>query len=61
MQTSSIKGKSITIFEALKELVTDSKNFGIRGIFIGQGIGIIKAIISLSMFHEGRFFFNKLF
>jgi hypothetical protein len=54
MQTASIKGKSISVVDAVKELVTDTKTFGLRGMFRGQGIGIVKAIISLSMFHEGR-------
>jgi hypothetical protein len=56
MQTSSMKNKGITLTEALKELVTDSKNFGLKGAFRGQGIGMVKAIISLSLFHEGRMF-----
>ena len=40
MQTSSIKGKSITLGEALKEMVKDMRAFGLRGIFRGQGIGM---------------------
>jgi hypothetical protein len=36
MQTSSIKGKSITLLEACKEIATDSKTYGLRGIFRGQ-------------------------
>jgi len=54
MQTSSIKGKSITVREAVGEVIRDSKEFGLRGVFRGQGIGIAKAVISLSMFHQGR-------
>jgi len=54
MQTSSIKGKSISVTEAIGEVVRDSKEFGLRGVFRGQGIGIAKAVISLSMFHQGR-------
>jgi len=54
MQTSSIHGKPISVTDAVKEVVADSKKFGIQGIFRGQGIGIIKAVISLTMFHEGR-------
>jgi len=54
MQTSSIQGKSITVTEAVKEVVRDSREFGLRGVFRGQGIGIAKAVISLSMFHQGR-------
>ena len=61
MQTSSIKGKSISVMAAMSEVIQDSKKFGIRGIFRGQGIGIFKAIISLSLFHEGRLFLSKQF
>jgi hypothetical protein len=61
MQTSSIKGKSISAINAIKEVVIDSKNYGIRGIFRGQGIGMCKAIISLTMFHEGRIFLTDYF
>lgn len=60
MQTSSIKKKGITLTEALKELFSDSKNFGLKGAFRGQGIGMIKANISLSLFHEGRMFSQKM-
>lgn len=54
MQTSSIQGKSISISSAIKEVVADSRKFGLRGVFRGQGLGIAKAILSLTMFHEGR-------
>lgn len=53
-QTSSIQGKAIGPIDAVRELMKDSKAFGIRGALRGQGIGIGKAIISLSLFHEGR-------
>lgn len=56
MQTSRIDGKAIGVVEACKEVVTDSKTFGLRGVFRGQGIGIGKAILSLTMFHQGRIF-----
>lgn len=54
MQTSSIQGKSISVVEACKEVANDSAKFGLRGVFRGQGIGIAKAVISLTLFHEGR-------
>ena len=56
MQTSSIDSKRISIVEALGEVARDSKKFGLKGIFRGQGIGIAKAIVSLTTFHEGRLF-----
>ena len=61
MQTSSIKGNPISLTSAVKEMVTDSKTFGLRGMFRGQGIGITKAIISLTMFHQGRIFLTEGF
>lgn len=61
MQTSSIQGKSITVIEALQEVARDSAKFGLRGVFRGQGIGIVKAIISLTLFHEGRMFLQDAF
>jgi hypothetical protein len=54
MQTNPINNKSIKLIDALKELKNDSQKFGLRGMFRGQGIGIVKAVISLSLFHEGR-------
>merc|ERR1719353_187508 len=61
MQTNSIKGGSISIFEALKEMGADMSKFGLAGVFRGQGIGIFKAIISLTLFHEGRIFLGDQF
>lgn len=61
MQTNSISGKAISVAEACKEVVRDSAKFGLRGIFRGQGIGIAKAIISLTLFHEGRMFLQDVF
>merc|ERR1711897_74903 len=43
MQTNSIKGKSIPVTEAIKEMARDMSSFG-----------IMKAVISLTLFHEGR-------
>ncbi len=60
MQTTSIKGTSISLNQAIKELITDSKNYGLRGMFRGQGIGIAKAVLSLTMFHEGRMFMESI-
>jgi len=54
MQTSSIKGKSINLGEALKELSLDIKLNGISGLLRGQGLGMTKAVISLTSFHLGR-------
>jgi len=61
MQTSSIEGKSISTVNAVKEMMADSAKFGLRGIFRGQGIGMVKAVISLTLFHEGRMFLQDSF
>lgn len=61
MQTSAIDKKSISVGEAMKEVIKDSKKFGLRGVFRGQGIGIMKAVISLTMFHQGRIYLTEHF
>ena len=61
MQTNSIKGKSIGLGDALREFAADTKKFGMRGLFRGQSIGIAKAILSLTMFHEGRLYLMRHF
>lgn len=61
MQTNSIDGKCIGVTQAVKEVARDSAKFGLRGVFRGQGIGIAKAIISLSLFHEGRLWMQDAF
>merc|ERR1712218_1176 len=40
MQTSSIKDKPITLTQAVREVIKDSRTFGLRGIFRGQGVGM---------------------
>lgn len=59
MQTNSIKGKKIGVVEACKELSKDMTQFGMKGVFRGQGLGMAKAIVSLSLFHEGRLFLTE--
>jgi hypothetical protein len=59
MQTNSIKGKKISVSEACGEIARDTAKFGMRGMFRGQGLGIGKAIVSLSLFHEGRLFLTN--
>ena len=39
----------------------DSPVDSCTGIFRGQGIGIAKAIVSLTLFHEGRIFITNQF
>jgi len=59
MQTNAIKGRSIGFMEACGEIGADMTKFGLRGVFRGQGIGIAKAIVSLTLFHEGRMFIGR--
>merc|ERR1711956_195564 len=44
----------ISTMEAVGEMAADMSKFGLAGVFRGQGIGIAKAIVSLTLFHEGR-------
>lgn len=60
MQTNSIHSPPVTLKEALDELNKDRKTFGLRGFFRGQGIGVAKAIVSLTLFHEGRMLMEHL-
>jgi hypothetical protein len=59
MQTNSISGKQIGIVDACKELSKDMAQNGMKGVFRGQGIGLAKAIVSLTLFHEGRLFLTR--
>ena len=52
MQTSSINKKLISFTEAVKEVAQDTRKFGLPGMFRGQGIGMVKAILSLTLFHQ---------
>jgi len=61
MQTSKIDGKAIGVIEACQEVITDSKQFGLRGVFRGQGLGIAKGILSLTAFHQGRIWLMEAF
>ena len=61
MQTQNINSKKVTFSEAIKEIINDSKQFGLRGMFRGQGIGIVKGIISLTTFHQGRIWMETFF
>jgi hypothetical protein len=61
MQTSRIDQKSIGVLAAGKEMYYDGKLFGLRGVFRGQGLGIVKAVLSLTMFHEGRIWCQEFF
>ena len=61
MQTNSLTGKSISTVEAVKEMFADMTKFGLAGVFRGQGIGIAKAIVSLTLFHEGRIWIGNQF
>ena len=51
----------VSIAYSIKEMFADMAKFGLAGVFRGQGIGIFKAIISLSLFHEGRLFITDQF
>ena len=48
MQTSLISGKRISVVEACQELAKDMSQNGMKGVFRGQGLGMVKAIVSLT-------------
>ena len=60
-ELSAVARESIGAVAAVKELGADMAKFGLSGIFRGQGIGIAKAIVSLTLFHEGRIFITNQF
>ena len=53
--------KNIYLPSIVKEMAADMAEFGLRGVFRGQAIGIGKAVVSLSLFHEGRMFLARQF
>lgn len=59
-QTASLTGKSIRATDAIKELMKDTQEFGLRGMFRGNALGIGKAILSLWSFHEARLYFTRV-
>jgi hypothetical protein len=59
MQTTPINKKQIGFLEACKELSYDMAQNGMKGVFRGQGIGMVKGVLSLTLFHEGRLFLMK--
>lgn len=61
VQASDIRGDRVRVSSALRELAMDSKAFGLRGLLRGNGLGIVKGIVSLSLFHEGRLAFEDGF
>ena len=54
MQTASPNKAPISVRTAIGELLQDTKQNGVRGLFRGQGLGTLKAIVSLTLFHQGR-------
>jgi hypothetical protein len=54
LQTHAIQGKPLSVGDALRELARDARVNGLAGAFRGQSVGIAKAVLSLTLFHEGR-------
>ena len=54
MQTTKFGEPKKGLLAASREIAMDWKSFGLRGIFRGQGIGMAKAVMSLTLFHLGR-------
>jgi hypothetical protein len=60
MQTKSAALTPISLRDTIRLIFDDSRTFGIRGLFRGNGIGILKAIIALTSFHEGRMIYLQM-
>ena len=54
LMSHPISEKRMTLQTAMKEYSADIKEFGIRGLTRSQNVGIVNAVISLSLFHMGR-------
>ena len=54
MQTAAIRGKPISTLDAIKILGQDTSKFGMRAPFRGGAMGLLKAVMSLNLFHEFR-------
>merc|ERR1712146_304865 len=51
----------VAMTNPLSRLEVIMQTSSIQGMFRGQGIGMVKAVISLTLFHEGRIFLTKQF
>lgn len=61
IQTSPIGEKPLSMRTGFLEIYKDTLKYGVPGFFRGQGVGIIRAILSLSIFHEGRMLIEDQF
>jgi len=61
MQTGSITSAPVSYRSAFSDLARDASAFGLCGMFRGQGAGIAKAVVSLTLFHEFRHYTQAAF
>lgn len=61
IQTNTISSKSINITQSVKEILTDTRKLSLKGMFHVQRNGLVKPIVSLSLFHESRLFMTDNF
>ena len=54
IQVQNIEKPKMKINIAIKEYIKDVKLNGLKGFLRGQGAGIGKAVVSLTVFHETR-------
>ena len=54
IQVQNIENPKMKINNAIKEYLKDVKLNGVKGFLRGQGAGIGKAVVSLTVFHEVR-------
>ena len=61
MQTNPIKNKRINLKEASKVIIEDTRKFGLKGLLRGQGIGVVKGVVALTVFQESRILYQNSF
>ncbi len=56
MQTTPISKQVPTLLETIQLLKLDYQKFGMKGFMRGQTVGIVKAVVHLTIFHQIRLF-----
>lgn len=57
IQTATIKKSAPSLKDCIVSIKQDYKKYGFHGFFRGQGVGMIKAIVHLTTFHQARMMF----
>jgi hypothetical protein len=57
IQTATIKRSAPSLKDCIVSIKQDYNKYGFHGLFRGQGVGIMKAIVHLTIFHQTRMTF----